>query len=185
MSQIVVPVKINPHLIPFFYEEFEGIEANYTGTKVKACKINGRSSLGFLLMTALKESDVPVNIERSKFWVYITYDQECPEAVFHFTQKGKNQFLQVQKEVLQKINYILEDQFRIAFVYTVKGMLKADKTLLVRDAIQAFMVDYELDEFGFDLESLRRLLNRGSDQKLSRLQTQMPHAAFKKTVSEN
>lgn len=182
MSEILVPVKLSPHLIPFFYEEFEGIEANYTGIKVKACKINGRSSLGYLILTALKETEAPVNIEKSKFWVFITYDPECPEAVFHFTNNNKHKYLEVPHDVVKKINHILEDQFRIAFVYTVKGMLKADKTLLVRDAIEAFMIDYELDEYGFDLESLRRLLNRGSTNKLSRLQTQMAHAV-KKTVS--
>ena len=176
MSEILVPVKLSPHLIPFFYEEFQGIEANYTGTKVKACKINGKSSLGYLILHALKTTENPINIEKSKFWVFITYDPDCPEAVFHFTKNGKNSCLEVSEEVLKKINYILEDQFRIAFVYTVKGMLKADKTLLVRDAIEAFMIDYELDEYGYNLESLRRLLNRGQENKLSRLQTQMAHA---------
>ena len=52
-------------------------------------------------------------------------------------------------------------------------MLKANPNLLVRDAIIEFMNEYQLDEYGFNIESIRRLLDRGQECKLSRLQSKV------------
>ena len=73
----------------------------------------------------------------------------------------------------EKINEIFEDQFRLAFQYHTKGMLKANPDLLVKDAVSEFMIEYQMDEHGFNLESMRRLLNRGSDFKLKRFQNKI------------
>ena len=169
----VVPVKIRKHLIPFFYKEFEGKEAFYLNKKVKACKINDQSSMGFMLLTSLVKADIPS--KPAKYFVYITIDSAnmSPEAKLYRIETGKNSFLKVPEHVCDRINNIFEDQFRIAFQYHTKGMLKGNPIFLVKDVISEFMVEYELDEMGFELESMRRLLNRGSDFKLSRLQSKV------------
>jgi hypothetical protein len=166
----VVPVKIRKHLIPFFYKEFEGTEAVYLNKRVKACKINDKSSLGFMLLTAIKKTDLPVR--PSKYYVYITYENDFNSKMYT-VERGKNCWLKVPEEMNERINNILEDQFRIAFVFMVKGMLVANPSLKVRDAIAHFMTEYEMDEFDFSLESMRRLLNRGSEIKLKRLQSKI------------
>lgn len=167
----VVPVEIRKHLIPFFYKEFDGKEAFFLNKKVKACKINDKSSLGFMLLTALQKTDAPV--KPTKYYVFITIEDCTAEAKLYGVEKGKNAFLKVPEFMCDRINNILEDQFRIAFQYHINGMLKANPKLLVKDAIQDFMVEYEMDEMGFELESMRRLLNRGSKVKLSRLQSKV------------
>lgn len=167
----IVPVKIRQHLIPFFLKEFEGIDGEYLNMKVKACKITTESSLGFMLLTSLQKSELPVKPD--KYYVYITFSDSQPEAKLYKVEKGRNHFLKVPEHVNAKINNLIEDQFRIAFVFHTKGMLRAKPDLLVRDAISEFMVQYELDESGFDLESLRRILNRGDKFKMSRLQNKI------------
>lgn len=170
MSQ-VVPIKLRKHLIPFFYKEFEGKEAHYLDKKVKACKINDKSSLGFMLLTALEKCDIP--IKPNKYYVYITISGCSSQAKLYGIEKNKSHFLKVPEFVAEKINNIFEDHFRLAFIYHTSGMIKANPNLLVKDAISEFMVDYNLDEFGFELESMRRLLNRGSRFKLARLQSKI------------
>lgn len=166
----VVPVKIRRHLIPFFYKEFKGIEALYLNKKVKACKIDDKSSLGFMILTAIKRTDLPV--KPSKYYVYITYDNRF-ESKIYAIEKSKTHWLKVPEEINERINSILEDQFRIAFIYMVKGMLVSNPDLKVKDAIAHFMIEYELDENGYDYESMRKLLNRGAAFKLSRLQSKI------------
>lgn len=166
----IVPVQIRPHLIPFLYKEFEGIEVNHLNKKVKACKINPESSLGFMIMLSLQKCKLPVKTT-GKYYVYL----EIEPAIFSDSKlfniaKGNNSFLEVPPALNNKINEILEDMFRIAFQYHTRGMLKANPNLQVRDAIAEFMTEYQLDEYGFNIESIRRLLDRGQKNKLSRLQ---------------
>ncbi len=172
----LVPVKLRPHLIPFFCQEFEGIEVNCDGKKVKACKISEKSSIGFMILTSLRVADR--KIDPGKYFVYITFRDEELDAEIYKVVSGKNQLLEVPLSVCERINDILEDQFRIAFVYFVKGMMISNEDLLVRDAIQEFMVEYELDEYGFELETMRRLLNRGGQLRLSRMQNSKVSSRF-------
>lgn len=172
-----MPVKIRRHLIPFFYREFAGIEALYLGKQVKACKINMTSSMGFMLRTTLEKAEIPVHGD--KYYLYISMFDNEKDAKLYNCVSGKKSWLKVPDKVCDKINDIFEDQFRIAFVYFVDGMLRANKRLegtdyeiKVKEAIEEWMIEYELDEHGFNLESLRRLYNREKEQdhKISRLQ---------------
>lgn len=157
-------------MIPFFFKEFAGIEARYLGKQVKACKINMKSSLGFMLRTTLEKADVPA--VGDKYYLYLSMFEMEADAKLYNCVSGKKNWLKVPDKVCVKINDILEDQFRIAFVYFVDGMLRANPDITVKDAIQEWMVEYKLDEHDFNLESLRRLHHRMTegDNKISRLQ---------------
>jgi len=170
VQQLLVPVKIRKHLIPFFYKEFAGIEANYLGLNVKACQINMTSSVGFMIRTTLEKADVPV--KGDKYYLYLSMFNKETDSKLYNCVSGEKSWLKVPESVNEKINNILEDQFRIAFVYFVDGMMRGNKELLVKDAIAEFMIQYELDENGFDLESMRRLYNRSKENnhQMSRLQ---------------
>ena len=167
----IVPLKLRSHLIPFFYKEFEGVNVNYAGKIVKACKINSSSSLGFMIKTSLQKCDLPLKC--NKYYVYITFSDDKKDCELYNVEKGRNSFLFVPDYLNEKINEIFEDQFRLAFQYHTKGMLKANPDLLVKDAVSEFMIEYQMDEHGFNLESMRRLLNRGSDFKLKRFQNKI------------
>ena len=167
----LVPLHIRPHLIPFLFKELEGSEVLHLNKKVKACKVSSRSNLGFMIRTALQKTDKPVKC--GHYYVYLALDDDFVDGKLYNVVNGKNSFLHVPEYQEKKINEILEDLFRMAFVYSTKGMLKNNKSLLVRDAIAEFMTEYQMDDYGFDLESVRRLLDRNSKYKLSRLQNQV------------
>lgn len=173
MSQSVVPIQIRKHLIPYFYKEFQGIEANYLNKKVKAAKINMNSSIGFLLQVTLEKSDKPVVADKFTMFISVTnFDGvRSADAKIFKCVSGKHSFLRVPDQINNRINDLLEDQFRVAFVSYIEGRLESDRKLKVRDAIIQFMEKYELDESGFEMRSLWRLLNREQKkERLSRMQ---------------
>jgi hypothetical protein len=167
----IVPVKLNPHLIPFFYKEFKGEVANYMGRKVKACKISTDSSLGFMIRSLLQKCDVPVKY--SKYYVYITFEDNEKDCSLYNVVDGKSNFLYVPEHACQKINTIFEDLFRMAYQYHTQGMVKANPDLTVKEAVSSFMVEYEMDEHGYLFDSVYRLLYRNHENKLSRLQSKV------------
>lgn len=124
-----------------------------------------------MIRTALQKTDKPV--KKANFYIHLEIDNYDPVGKMYSNVNGKNHFLYVPEYQEKKVNEILEDLFRLAFVYSTKGMLKNNKELKVREAISEFMTEYELDNYGFELESIRRLLNRNSKYKLSRLQNQV------------
>jgi hypothetical protein len=175
----IVPVKIRPHLIPFLFREFEGIEVNFLGKKVKACKITSASSLGFLIMLSLKKCKYPVKTD-GKFYIHLQIEPAIfSESNMFNLVNGKNSFLEVPEPVNEKINNYLEDIFRIAFTYHSLGMKKSNPNIPVRETIAEFMTEYRLDEYGFNIESIRRLLDRGKENKISRMQNKSTHTILK------
>lgn len=167
----IVPVKLNPHLIPFFFKEFKGEEANYMGRKVKACKISTESSLGFMIRSLLQKCDIPVRY--SKYYVYIAFEENEKEFSLYKIEKGRSNFLHVPEDACIKINTIFEDLFRIAYQYHTQGMLKANPELTVKEAVSSFMVEYQMDDHGYQFETVYKLLYRTQEFKLSRLQSKV------------
>lgn len=170
----IVPLELRPHLIPFLYKELEGTEYQYLKEKVKACKIDTSSSLGFILATALVKVGYPVK-PTSKYFIYLALDLEGTVSKIYKVENYQDTFLMIPESVREKINDLLEDQFRLAFQYHSRGMLKANPKLKKEFVVSTFMQEYELDEYGFELYSMMKLLQRGQKNKLSRLQNQIPN----------
>lgn len=173
MSESVLPIKIRPHLIPFFYKEFDGIEAKYLNKKVKACKISLENSLGFLIRLSVTRAHLPEKATKLNLYISLN-DQEGRKqytAKMYKYVSGKYSFLSVPTAAQKKINDHLEDYFRIAFIYYVDGAIKFNHSK-VDQAINDFMIEYELDNYGYNLEMLRRYRSRAlkKNHKLSRLQ---------------
>lgn len=171
----VVPIQIRPHLVPFFFRVFEGVEVAYTNRRVKACKIHMNSSIGFILRVSMEKANIPVDAQRFNMYLSISDEEKAQRSAFgriYKLRSGKNSFLQVPQDVNDKVNDLLEDQFRVTFVGYVEGMLAVGSGIQVKDAIASFMEKYELDEFGMELTSLWRLLNREQKKNapLSRMQ---------------
>lgn len=174
MSQSIVPIHVRAHLIPFFYKEFQGKEVVYRNKKVKACQINMNSSIGFLLQVTLEKSAGPISNQKFNMFISVSNldGKNTAEARLYKCVSGKYSFLKVPEKINERINDLLEDQFRIAFVYYVEGMLASNPDMLVKNAIGAFMEKYELDESGFELRALWRMLSREQkkDRRLGRMQ---------------
>lgn len=177
----IVPLELRPHLIPFLYKEFEGVEYQYLKEKVKVCKIDNKSTFGFTIINTLKKVDYPIKT-KSKFFVYIGFNIDGLNAKMYKLENYEDTFLMVPDCVRENINDILEDQFRMAFQFHSRGMLKADTSLKLKDVVADFMQEYEMDEYGFELDSMLKVLSRGKTHKLSRIQNKTPHS-LRKIVS--
>lgn len=167
-----IPLNIRPHLIPFFYREFVGEEAKYLNKKVKAAKISVNSSLGKQIVEALKKADYPVKPEKFNMYITVSLDgvKKNYSAKFYKFISGEYCFLKVNQDLNETINNILEDYFRIAFVYAIEFAEKFVPDVTIKQMIEAFMVEYELDNHGYTVDSMRRLLDRGRENKISRIQ---------------
>ncbi|WP_116787639.1 hypothetical protein [Flavobacterium psychrotrophum] len=169
-----IPINIRPHLVPFLYQEFEGREAVYLGKKVSSIKIGADSSLGRSMRLYTVKADFP---KRSEYYnIYLTLE-ELPdgkkkyEGNYFRMESGKKSFLQFTPEATTEINNLLEDIFRISFVYFVDGYTKHPDAS-VKSAIDYFIDKYDLLEFGFSNESMRQLYYREKGTKLDRLKEQ-------------
>lgn len=166
MSISVTPIKIRPHLIPFFYKEFAGVEAKYLNKKVKACKIIMDSSLGRFIRLSVSKVYLP--IKTTKLHLYISLDDQDGRKIYNSSMykciSGKHSFLSVPIGSQIAVNDILEDQFRIAFVYYIQGAMKFNN-MLKDPAIIDFMLKYELDDYGYNLDQMRKYYNRAVKKK--------------------
>ncbi|WP_341221881.1 hypothetical protein [Polaribacter atrinae] len=169
MAQSIVPIKVRPHLIPFFYKEFKAdTDAHYLKNRVRACKIVINSSLGKMIRITLEKSDYPVKPQ--KFYIYFSVPDKVSDkatAEIYQTVKGSNSFLKVPEKVASDINDIFEDLFRYNFVLTVSTALKYAPNLKVEKVILDFMTEYNLEEHGFRLDTMRSLYNREMRESLS------------------
>jgi len=175
MADCIVPLKLRPHLIPFFYKEFKpDIDAHYLKHRVKACKIDSTSSIGKLIRISLEKSTHPVKPQ--KFYIYLSLPEKITDkatAKIYETVNGNNSFLKVPEKVASDINDIFEDLFRFSFVNTVSTAVKYAPKVPLSKIIIDFMTEYNLEEYGFRLNSLCRLYHRevNKEHKLNRMQS--------------
>ena len=177
MSQSVLPIKIRPHLIPFFHEEFEAIDAKTLNKSVRACKISMESSLGFLIRLSVEKTELPA--ETKKLCIFISVSdhegQKKYTAKMYKHVSGKYSFLCVSPLAEKQVNDHLEDVFRVAFIYYMIGALEQAPDSKVKSIILRFMVKYELDNYGYVEGTLRSYYNREIKRgtKLRRVQTKL------------
>jgi hypothetical protein len=166
------PVEIRSHLIPFLFKEFEGKEANYMGTQVSSIRFTPSSSISKYLYTQI---DYQKKRERQdQFLLYLTVEKKKRlqyKGVVYIDQQGVKSALLMLPERIKAFNDLIEDIFRISFIYYIDASL--DNKGSLKESIDKFIDKYDLLEFGFDNESLRRLYYRQKKtKKLTRLQYQ-------------
>ncbi|OBQ56086.1 hypothetical protein JJL45_05265 [Tamlana sp. s12] len=168
MSRSVVPVNIRPHLVPFLYQEFEGIEANYLSKKVKAAKISTRSVFGKVIRLLMVKADKP--LQADKFQAFLSVQNSERNQFFgHFykSQNGTHTFLRLPEAGAKLINDYLEDVFRLALVSFIVGYTSSEnqkslfeKKRTTQEAINVFMDTYNLREHGFSAPTLQKYYER-------------------------
>jgi|SRR5690606_17890796 hypothetical protein len=170
---MLIPVHIKPYLVPFFFKEMEGKEARYLNKKVKSVNIANVSSFGSIVRMLLVRTELPSKFDKLSFFLQISESvkKEYKGSVYKVCS-GKTSFLKVPEEVNNMLNDLLEDYFRLCFVYYLEGYKKSNDKAKIRPAIEDFMEDYELYEFGFTCQSLRTMYYREQrkNRKLSRIQ---------------
>lgn len=174
MSELI-PVNIRPHLVSFLFKELEGKEASYMSVKSKSIKIYPFSSLGKILYSQLVNH---VKIGRNdQFLIFLSIEKKRNlefQGQLYIEVKKLYEELLLPESNVKNINNLLEDIFRISFMYYVDGCLEHDKEANITKAIDRFIDKYELLEVGFSNENLRRLYYREKEKnkRLARMQNQ-------------
>lgn len=167
----LIPSYIRPQLVPFLFKELEGTEASYMNKEVKSITIYPSSSLGKFLHTQLNNSKKLK--KNDKFIIYLTTEKKRFNifyGLFYLEISKVKEPLMLPESAVNNINYLIEDMFRIAFIYYVDGGLAANRN--VTESIDAFIDKYDLLEVGFSNNNLRTLYYREKKKgcKLSRMQ---------------
>ena len=168
----LIPCEIRSHLVPFLFEQFEGKEASYQGVKVSSIRFLPSSSIASFLyeLTDYKKKRgkqdhfiMFLSVERKKNLSY--------SGMIYTDTRGIKEKLMLPEEKVKAFNNLLEDIFRIALVFHVKGCVMAGTSVM--NAIETFAKAYDLEENGIEAENLRQLYYREKKTNLfSRLQFQ-------------
>ena len=170
----LVPFKLSEHLIHYFFREFEGSTKKYAGREVKTIPISPQSFIGKFIISNLRKIDYPVkNIQEFNMYIEIAQIKRkkyCTKQKLFKKENLNNSFVELPEEFMRDVDGMLDDLFRQNFYYYVLGNIQGDDKKVYR-AVRKFMDNYELWEFDFNTEQLRRLFYRMHNEgPASRLQ---------------
>lgn len=161
MSRSIIPLNIRPHLVPFLYQEFEGIESQYLNTRVKAAKVNTGSTVGKMIRLLAEKSDYPLKAEKYNVFLSIK-DEEYNNffgGVFKYAS-GTYSFLRLPEEACKLINDHFEEMFRLTLVCFVMGYSTKKQQGDVSEGINIFLDSFNLREYGYSESTLRKIYER-------------------------
>jgi len=170
----IVPVHIRPHLIPFFFKEFDGKDANYLGQKVKAIRVSTSSSLGRMMRLFMVKVEKPTKVV-DHYQLYLSVADKPGggkeyDGNYYKFESGSRSFLELPADTNKEINNLLEDIFRVAFMSFMEGYMMAHGAV-INSGINEFIDKYDLLEVGLSVDSMRQLHYREKKKaKLARLQ---------------
>ena len=170
-------VKIRQHLIPFLYKECTGKEACYAGKSVLSARFFPSSSVARYLynLVGYKKKYGSQDV----YFLFIEVEKENfkYKATLYVEDTGVKYPALLTSEQIRDFNSLLEDMFRLSFIFFVDGCIEAGGT--IQDGITKFIEKYELLEFGFDDEALRALYKRAKKtEKISRFQNQSSNRVY-------
>lgn len=152
-----VPAIIQPHLIPFIYEEFQGGDVYYEVGVSKDIALYKSGSIGQILFRLIDAKP-----DERKIWLKI---QVVPSRLrshnYAFLSFDRSSAIHIPATDLRLINDLLEDILSTALVYYVLGRLKDDETKdRVQKAVVEFMSRYNLFDFEFTVQQMRQIYYR-------------------------
>lgn len=172
----IVPITIRPHLVPFFFKETEGELFSYGNKKVKTAIFSSSvSSLGRMIRLLMEKSGMPLKLENFNLCMTIsdTNNVKVYKGEFYKCVDGSKSFLKLPEDANNDINDLMEDIFRMSFISYMEGCIENNGEAVVTLAIDKFIDKYDLLEFNFSNDTLRRLYYREkkNDKIISRFQS--------------
>lgn len=169
---MLIPCEIRPHLVPFLFEQFEGRRASYQGETVSSIRFLPSSSIASFLYELMEYKKK--RGKQDHFLMYLTIEKKTSftySGMIYTDSRGVKEKLMLPEEKVKAFNNLLEDIFRIALVFNVKGSVQAGMSVI--NSLEAFAKEYGLEENGMEVENLRQLYYREKKTNLfSRLQYQ-------------
>ena len=142
------PISIDKHLMPYIYRCAVGAPVA-NGPDTVVLRVNNKTAFGQYLHTVPLYAN-GIEIRNKK--IQIEYNRVKKQALFLHYSFGLRYEITVDKSMNIILNRILEDMFRTEFMAYV---LVQKFVSSISAAITAFIDKYELEECGFNVESLR------------------------------
>ncbi|KFC19355.1 hypothetical protein [Chryseobacterium sp. FH1] len=159
----LIPFRLSPHLIHYFFQEFEGSVKKYAGKEVKTIKIEPDGFIGKFIVSNLRKIDYPVkNISSFNLFIEMTTIKSkrwCSKQNLFKREDLSNSYVELPAELMEDVEEMLEDILRHNFYYYVLGYIKGDDGKVMR-GIRQFMDEYSLWDYEFNLSQLSRLFYR-------------------------
>lgn len=164
----IVPFKLSDHLVHYFFKELKGKEKKYAGLEVKVIPIDKNSFIGKIIISNIKKTDYPVkNIKDFNLYIEMKGAKQlkyCSKQKLFKRENLNTSFVEVPEECMKEIDSLLDEVFRQNFFHYVLGKTEGNDSK-VQTVIKKWMDDYDLWNFGFDVEMLRqhfyRMKNKG------------------------
>lgn len=179
----IVPVTIRQHLVPFFFKESDGKEARYGNRVVKSVLFSPMvSSVGRIIRLLMVKSNNFEKIENFNLYLSVIDNPNGKNYTGQFYKHiaGANAILKMPEQASNDINDLLEDIFRMAFVSYINGAIEHADANVVQ-TIDKFIEKYDLLEFGFCNDTLRRMYYR--EKKKNRLLSRYQIKKSKKGIN--
>lgn len=157
----IVPITIRKHLVPYFFKESEGEVFSYGKHKVKTALFSSDiSSVGTIIRRLMTKSGNPLKVDNFNLCLKVVDEgsHKSYSGQFYKHESGRNSYLMLPEEANNDINNLLEDIFRMAFVSYMNGAIENGAEVIA--TIDKWIDKYELLEFGFSNDTLRRLYYR-------------------------
>lgn len=173
-SDTSVPTIIRPHLVPFLFQEMEGVSAAIDFQRVNMVHLFPTSSLANYLYTQINDVEkTKFGIPRNKFLLYLSIEKKTKftlSGTIYINKKGVKEILHMDIKKVRAVNNLFEDMFRTSLVFYVEGYVAAGLEII--KGLDLFAEKYNLLEYGFTTELLRSIYYSQKKKKLlNRFQT--------------
>ncbi|MFP9114312.1 hypothetical protein ACLI1A_10230 [Flavobacterium sp. RHBU_3] len=165
----VVPINIRPHLVPYFFKEFDGQQGVYNGKNIKSVKVATGSSIGKWFQLFMLQVSVPgIEVANGYYNIFLSIDENATDGEkysgnYYRYETSPRDFIALPEDVNKALNELFEDIFRMGFISFMDGyMVKVKKPKFgdITRGIDEFIDKYDLLEVGLTPESMRQLYAR-------------------------
>lgn len=153
---------INPHLIDFFFQTFEGKRVNYEGKQINNVLFSTSSPISQYLFHLAH-----IQSKNAKIYFYISLEygiSKIKKGLIYQEINGKKEPLFLEEATIQQFNNLLQSLFNLHINSYISGMVSTG--LSVTDAVKTVLEHYALEEYNIEFESLRIMYYRSKKNKM-------------------
>lgn len=154
----LLPIEVPGYIIPFMLKECDGVCVEFQEGNITTISIEPRSVFGMFLrrnvLPSYKIKNYSLTIFTKKLGEKVSFSSEVLEYQNAAQYKVDLNFAQ-----LEEFYKFINSYFRISFYFFVKGFAKGSTSdQKIKDAINHYIDEYDLLEFGYNEKQLRAIL---------------------------
>lgn len=164
MNRTLIPVNLRPHLVSFFYQQFDSYEVELYGKRVNEVKIHTRSVLGRYIRMMVCRIDKPILNFETNFNIIFSINDTERSKIFS-TDKykfvdGTKTFLFIPDYFEKDLNELLQKEFETSLFYFIEGYRANNEYGAMREGARLFMDRYDLYEHGYSYAAIEQIYMR-------------------------